>query len=110
MLAARRERWSSGETYVGGSVELEVLVKARDLLDLRVLEVEAGHVQVLLEATLGVALGDDRQATLCGPSQQNLCGCLAVCLRDLLDDRVVEEERSVGRDLHVALDERLGTE
>jgi hypothetical protein len=97
-------------TYVCGGVELEVLVKVRDLLDLLLLQVEAGDVQVLLQTVLRVALGDDSETTLSGPSEQYLGGGLAVGFRDLGDDGVVEEERGVGGELHVALNERLGTE
>jgi hypothetical protein len=98
------------ETYVGRSVELEVLVQVRDLSNLRVLESEADDVQVLLQTVLRVALGDDGDTALCRPSQKDLCGCLAVRLSDLLDDGVVEEKRSIRSDLHIALDERLRTE
>jgi hypothetical protein len=97
-------------TYVGRSVELEVLVQLRDLLDLIVLQVEASDIQVLRQAVRRVRLRNDGDTTLCAPPEQNLCGSLAVCLGDLLDDRVVEEQRGVSGDLHVALDEGLRTE
>lgn len=47
---------------------------------------------------------------MCRPAEEDLRGCLAMCICDLLDDGVVEQEGCVSRDLHVALDEALGTE
>jgi hypothetical protein len=64
-------------TYVCRDVELQVLVQIRDRLDLILLQVEACDIQVLLQAVLGVALGDDGQATLCRPAQENLSPCVS---------------------------------
>jgi hypothetical protein len=92
-------------TYVGWGIELQVLVEVRDLSNLRLAHVKASDVQVLLQTVLRVALGDNGQTALCRPPQQDLCGCLAVLLGDLLDDGVIEQERSIRGDLHVALNE-----
>lgn len=59
-------------TYVCGDVELQVLVQIRDRRDLIVLQVKACDVQVLLQAVLRVALGDDGETALCRPTKENL--------------------------------------
>lgn len=98
------------KTYVGRSVELEVLVQTRNLLNLTVLEIKAGNIQVLRQAVWRVGLGDNAETALGGPAEKNLGGSLAVSLCNLLDDGVVEKKRGVGSDLHVALEEALGAE
>ena len=92
-------------TYVGRVVESQALVKCADLLNLILLEVEAAHVEVLCKTRLVVALGDDSNAALGRPTEQNLCGSLAVGVGNALDDVVVEEHRGVLCLLHVELDE-----
>ena len=73
-------------------------------------ELEVEDVDVLRDPVRLGRLRDDRAALLQVPAQHHLGGGLAVCLGDLLDDRVVEQEGCVGRNLHVALDEALRPE
>lgn len=98
------------KTVVDRSVEALVEVKARDLVNLGLAEVEVGDLQVLLETALVVGLGNDSNSALSGPSEENLgCG-LSVLVGNLLDQVVLEEERSVLGALHVKLVVRRGTE
>lgn len=47
------------ETVVDGRVELQVLVKTGDFLNLGLLQVPASDLEILLQTTLVVGLGDD---------------------------------------------------
>lgn len=95
---------------VAGVVEPQVLVDGRDALNLVVGQVEAVDLEVLLETVLAVGLGNDGNAALGGPAEQNLGGGHAVLGGDALDDIVVEEKRGVLSTLHLQLQEALGTE
>jgi len=98
------------ETVVDGRVELEVLVKSRDLLNLGLLHIPASDLEVLLETVLVVGLGDDSNSTLSGPSEEDLCRGLVVLLGEASDHLVLKEERGVLGDLHASLDEGRRTE
>jgi hypothetical protein len=74
------------------------------------LQVEAADVQVLCKTALVVALGDNGDAALGGPAQQNLRRALAVGVGNGLHDLVVEQHGSVLCLLHVELDERQWAE
>lgn len=98
------------ETVVDGRVELEVLVKSRNLLNLGLLHIPASNLEVLLKTVLVVGLGDDSNTTLSGPSEEDLCGSLVVLLGETSDYLVLKEERGVLGDLHAGLNEGRGTE
>lgn len=74
-----------------GVPEPEPPIQPRDLLDVLLLQVKVGAVQVLGH-TLGFdALGDDDEPTLGGPSKEDLAGCSGVFRGELGDDRMGEE-------------------
>lgn len=89
-------------------VEPQVLVKTADGLELRVFKIEAAHIQVLRKSALVVGLGNNGNTALSSPSEQNLCGSLAVLLGNALDSLVVEKKRHVL--CHAEFDKRLRTE
>ena len=95
-------------THVRRVVEPQVAVKSGDGLDLVGAEVEAADVKVLRKTVLVVALGDDGNATLGGPSEENLGGGLAVLVGNGLD--ALDLEESLGVLGQTELDERLGSE
>lgn len=97
-------------TYGERVVEPQTLVEIRDGLDLAVREVEAADVKVLCEPGLVVRLGDDGDAPLGSPTEQDLGRGLAVLVCDALDGLVIEEKSSVLGVLHAELEEGLGTE
>jgi hypothetical protein len=97
-------------TYVGRVVEAQPLVQAADLLNLILLQVEAADVQVLRKTALVVALGDNSNAALSGPAQQDLRRALAVGVGNSLDHLVVEQHGGVLCLLHVELNERQRAE
>jgi hypothetical protein len=66
-------------------------IQPRDLLDVLLLQVKVGAIQVLGH-TLGFdALGDDDEPALGGPSQEDLAGCSGVFRGELGDDGMGEE-------------------
>ena len=77
-------------THVQRVVEPQVLVECKDILDLLVGEVEPSDVEVLCKTALVVALRDDSDVALCGPSQQHLGGGLAMLLSNRCDGGMLE--------------------
>ena len=74
-----------------GIPEPEPPIQPRDILDVLLLQVKVGAVQVLGH-TLGFdALGNDDEPALGGPSKEDLSGCSGVFGRELGDDRMGEE-------------------
>lgn len=59
---------------LAGVVEADVLVQARDVLDLILRQVEAIGSQVLSQTLSVVTLGNNGDTTLGGPSEKNLGG------------------------------------
>lgn len=99
-----------GAEVIGWVVESQSLVKSRDLLELRLLEIEVAHVQVLLESGLGVGLWNDGNAALGDPSEDDLSWGLLVLLSNLGDHLVLEQHWGVGGLLPSELDEGGWTE
>ena len=79
-----------GKTHVQRIIKPQPLIQPRNLLDLRVREIEIRNLQVLLQPGLIITLWNNRNPPLRGPPQQNLRGGLAVLVGDGLDRRVVE--------------------
>ena len=93
------------EAIVDRVVEAEASVKTADGLNLILLEVEATDIKVLSETILVVGLGNDGNAALGGPSQEDLTRGLVVLVGNLLDSLVVKEKRGIVCSLHLQLDE-----
>lgn len=75
-----------GETHVRGLVESDRTgVLGGDLIYFGLIEVEASTIEVLRHDVLARCLGNDSEAALRGPAQQDLGGFLAVLLGDLDD-------------------------
>lgn len=102
-----KEFW---DTYVQGSVEAEIPVKRRDGGNLLLSKIEARHVQIRLQTTLGRTLGNDSKAALGSPPQQDLGSRLAMSTRHLLNNVVLEKSRDGLSKLHVPIDKGLGPE
>lgn len=85
------------------------MVQSTDLLDLVLGQIEAAHIQVLRQTVLVIALGNDSNAPLRRPPQQDLRRGLAVLVRNALDGRVLKKKGGILRLLHVQLEERLGS-
>lgn len=83
------------KTHVGGGVEAGVDIKSGNLGNVLLGKVEVGAVEVLDENLLAAGLGNDGEAALGGPAQEDLGVGLAVLVGNLADD-VVLEERSEG--------------
>ena len=102
-LAAERKKTS--ETYVGGLVEADAAVETRDGLEVLLGEVKVEGVEVGLHGGLAAGLGNDGQAALGGPAEEDLGGVLVVLLADGLDGGVLEEGLELLGVLHVELAE-----
>ena len=94
------------KTYVGGLVEADAAVETRDGLEVLLGEIEIERVEVGLHGGLAAGLGDDGQAALGGPAEEDLGGVLVVLLADGLDGGVLEEGLELLGVLHVELAER----
>ena len=106
----RFEANDNGNTHVDGVVEPQTPVQLANALDLVLAQVEGADVQVLRQPGGVVALGDDSDAPLGSPPEQDLGRGLAVLLSNGLDSLVVEQQRGVLSLLHVQFDERQGAE
>lgn len=91
------------ETHVRRLVEASLAVKRADLVNVGLFEVEADAVQVLGQDLLAAGLGNDGQAALRSPSEQDLRIGLSVLLGDVRDGGLLEERNKVGGVLHVEL-------
>merc|ERR1712000_358923 len=74
-----------------GIVESQTAVQGRDALELVQGEVERHNVKVLGETIGVVGLGDDGNAALGGPAEEDLGGGLAVLVGESLDGLGLEE-------------------
>lgn len=104
-------RWGGGEgAYVGGLVEADAAVEAGDGLDLVLGEVKLERGEVGGHDGGAGGLGDDGQAALGGPAEEDLRGVAAVLGGDALDGVVLDEGLELGGVVHVELHERGGAE
>jgi len=97
-------------THVGGLVEADVAVEARDGLDVLLGEVEVNRVEVDSHDLGASGLGDNSQAALGGPAEQDLRGSLAVLVGNGLDCGILEKGLELLGVLHVELAEAGGAE
>ena len=97
-------------THVGGLVEADAAVEGRDGGDVLLGEIELDARQVGGHELLAGALGDDGQAALGGPAEENLRGLAVVLGGDLLDGVVLDEGGQLDGVLHVELEEAGGAE
>lgn len=97
--------WGKRATYVSGLVKLEVQVQSSDAIHLGLLELEAGAGEVLRHKVGRGGLGDDGNAALGGPSEEDLGGGLAVLAGEAGEDVVLHERGGVLGAVHVELDE-----
>ena len=91
-------------------VKPQPLIQPADTLQLTLLKIPPRHVQILRQPSLIIALRDNRHVPLRRPPQQHLRGRLTVLLRNLLDRRIVHEQRRVLGALHVEFEKGLRTE
>ena len=96
--------------YVGGLVEADAAVEGRDGGDILLGEIELNALQVGDHDGLAGALGDDGQAALGSPAEQDLRGRAVVLGGDLLDGVVLDEGSELDGVLHVELEEAGGAE
>lgn len=97
-------------THVSGLVELEVQVHLGNAVQLVLVEIEATAVEVLSHDGRAGGLGDDGDAALGSPAEQDLSGGLVVLGSHGLDGLVLHEWRGILSTVHVELDEAGGTE
>lgn len=98
------------QTYVLGVVEAQVLVQSADGLELALVQVKVGDLEVLSQTGRVVALGDDSDVTLSGPAQEDLSGRTVVLGGNAGDGGVLEQLGGVLGVLHLQLDEAERTE
>lgn len=92
MVSMRCNFWHKmGIAYIRRLVEADASVLGGDLFNVLLVEIEAVDVEVLGEDLGAARLGDDGQAALRGPAEQDLRGLLAVLLGDARDDVVLEQ-------------------
>ena len=98
------------KTHVSGVVEAHANVEVIDRLDLLLGKVELDVPEVLADE-LGVGgLGDDDDALLGRPPEEDLSSSAVVLLGDLEDRLVLEQQRALVRALPIELTEGEGTE
>lgn len=97
-------------TYICGVVEAHADVEVGDGLDLLLREVEVDVVQVLADEDGVGGLGDDDDALLGRPPEENLSRRALVRLRDGGDHVVLEQSGALVRALPVELAEGDGAE
>jgi hypothetical protein len=97
-------------TYICGFVELEVQVHLSDAVHVRLIQVEGNAVEVLGHNLRTRGLGDDSQAALSGPSQEDLSRGLVVLGGHGLDSLMAHKRLSALGTVHVELDETSGAE
>ena len=90
----------NGHTYVRGLVEPELLVKRGNGRNLLLSEIEGGAVEVESHDRGAGRLGNDSEAALRGPAEENLGGLLAVLLGEGSDGGVLHERREADGLLH----------
>lgn len=92
-------------THVGGLIEADAPVEGRDLGNVLLGEVEFDGSQVGGDQRRTRALGNNGEAALGGPTEQDLGRVPAILGGDALDGVVLDEGRQLDGVLHVELEE-----
>jgi hypothetical protein len=101
----RKTQQQGEKTYVHGIVKAKANVQRINGVNVSLLQTPPSNVQVLAQSRRVVALGDNRNAALRGPSQQHLRRRLAVLRRRRRDHAVLQQRRRGLRRVHVQLKE-----